>query len=241
MKYRLPLREIVVDFYNELKSITSGYASFDYEDADYQASDLVKLDILLNGQPVDAVETIVHRLKAQCVGRELVEKLKKFIDRQMFEITIQAAIGSKVIARETFSNLGSQISEFVKSTSDLSKTSILTEALKAPKSELQVLGDLVESITDAMLIGTNLDLHKVWKVFKPLLSPIVTPDNLEFPPCRELIELCDSLGYFIKSTIHRKETWCTQNLKYNLKMLCCLVMDWDMTRKLQRGWQLFIY
>ncbi|KAK4752443.1 hypothetical protein SAY87_021241 [Trapa incisa] len=103
MKYRLPLREIVVDFYNELKSITSGYASFDYEDADYQNSDLVKLDILLNGQPVDAMATIVHTLKAQRVGRLLVEKLKKFIDRQMFEITIQAAIGSKIIARETIS------------------------------------------------------------------------------------------------------------------------------------------
>ncbi|XWS32832.1 hypothetical protein CRYUN_Cryun22dG0023900 [Craigia yunnanensis] len=103
MKYRLPLREIVVDFYNELKSITSGYASFDYEDSEYQQSDLVKLDILLNGQSVDAMATIVHNLKAQCVGRELVDKLKKFIDRQMFEITIQAAIGSKVIARETIS------------------------------------------------------------------------------------------------------------------------------------------
>lgn len=103
LKYRLPLREIVVDFYNELKSITSGYASFDYEEAEYMASDLVKLDILLNGQPVDAMATIVHRLKAQRVGRELVEKLKKFIDRQMFEINIQAAIGSKVIARETVS------------------------------------------------------------------------------------------------------------------------------------------
>ncbi|ERN03821.1 hypothetical protein AMTR_s00078p00125860 [Amborella trichopoda] len=103
MKYRLPLREIVVDFYNELKSITSGYASFDYEDGEYQVSDLVKLDILLNGQAVDAMATIVHKLKAQRIGRELVDKLKKFIDRQMFEITIQAAIGSKVIARETLS------------------------------------------------------------------------------------------------------------------------------------------
>lgn len=105
MKYRLPLREIVVDFYNELKSITSGYASFDYEDSDYQASDLVKLDILLNGQPVDALATIVHNLKAQRIGRQLVEKLKSFIDRQMFEVTIQAAIGSKIIARETLSAL----------------------------------------------------------------------------------------------------------------------------------------
>lgn len=103
MKYQLPLREIVVDFYNELKSLTSGYASFDYEDAEYQQSDMVKLDILLNGQPVDAMATIVHNLKAQRVGRALVEKLKKHIDRQMFEITIQAAIGSKVIARETIS------------------------------------------------------------------------------------------------------------------------------------------
>ncbi|KAM7251460.1 hypothetical protein ACFE04_023343 [Oxalis oulophora] len=103
MKYRLPLREIVVDFYNELKSITSGYASFDYEDSDYQRSDLVKLDVLLNAQPVDAMATIVHKLKAQRIGRELVDKLKKFIDRQMFEITIQAAIGSKIIARETIS------------------------------------------------------------------------------------------------------------------------------------------
>ncbi|KAJ0101427.1 hypothetical protein Patl1_04422 [Pistacia atlantica] len=81
MKYRLPLREIVVDFYNELKSITSGCASFDYEDSEYQESDLVKLDILLHGQPVDAMATIVHKLKSQHLGRELVDKLKKFIDR----------------------------------------------------------------------------------------------------------------------------------------------------------------
>ncbi|XP_071731081.1 translation factor GUF1 homolog, mitochondrial-like [Rutidosis leptorrhynchoides] len=105
LKYRLPLREIVVDFYNELKSITSGYASFDYEDSEYVVSDVVKLDILLNGQSVDAMATIVHKLKAQRVGRLLVDQLKKFIDRQMFEITIQAAIGSKVIARETISAL----------------------------------------------------------------------------------------------------------------------------------------
>uniref|UniRef100_A0A0E0HKZ9 Translation factor GUF1 homolog, mitochondrial n=1 Tax=Oryza nivara TaxID=4536 RepID=A0A0E0HKZ9_ORYNI len=103
LKYRLPLREIIVDFYNELKSITSGYATFDYEDSEYQQSDLVKMDILLNGQPVDAMATIVHNQKAQRVGRELVDKLKKFIERQMFEITIQAAVGSKVITRETLS------------------------------------------------------------------------------------------------------------------------------------------
>lgn len=92
-----------MDFYNELKGITSGYATFDYEDSEYQQADLVKMDILLNGQPVDAMATIVHNQKAQRVGKDLVEKLKKFIERQMFEITIQAAIGSKVIARETLS------------------------------------------------------------------------------------------------------------------------------------------
>ncbi|KAG7548585.1 Transcription factor GTP-binding domain [Arabidopsis suecica] len=103
LKYQLPLREIVVDFYDELKSITSGYASFDYEDAEYQASDLVKLDILLNGQAVDALATIVHKQKAYRVGKELVEKLKNYIERQMFEVMIQAAIGSKIIARDTIS------------------------------------------------------------------------------------------------------------------------------------------
>ncbi|CAA7055359.1 unnamed protein product [Microthlaspi erraticum] len=103
LKYQLPLREIVVDFYDELKSITSGYASFDYEDAEYQKSDLVKVDILLNGQAVDALASIVHSQKAYRVGKVLVEKLKSFIDRQMFEVMIQAAIGSKIIARDTIS------------------------------------------------------------------------------------------------------------------------------------------
>ncbi|KAG0495941.1 hypothetical protein HPP92_000632 [Vanilla planifolia] len=127
MKYKLPLREIVVDFYNELKSITSGYASFDYEEAEYQKSDLVKLDILLNGQPVDAMANIVHSLKAQRVGRQLVDKLKKFIDRQMFEITIQAAIGSRIIARETkipkslFSLIDNKLQHFLMDDASLSK------------------------------------------------------------------------------------------------------------------------
>ncbi|KAL2634501.1 hypothetical protein R1flu_005980 [Riccia fluitans] len=105
LKYKLPLREVVIDFYNELKSITSGYASFDYEESEMQASDLVKLDLLLNGEPVDALASIVHRSKAERVGRELCEKLKKILDRQLFEIAVQAAIGSKVVARETLSAL----------------------------------------------------------------------------------------------------------------------------------------
>ncbi|GBG59271.1 hypothetical protein CBR_g32286 [Chara braunii] len=103
LKYRLPLREVVTDFYNQLKGLTSGYASFDYEEAGYQEADLVKMDVLLNGQPVDALSSIVHRSKAQRAGRELVGRLKKVIDRQMFEVTIQAAIAGKPIASETLS------------------------------------------------------------------------------------------------------------------------------------------
>uniref|UniRef100_A0A3Q2PNT5 GTP binding elongation factor GUF1 n=1 Tax=Fundulus heteroclitus TaxID=8078 RepID=A0A3Q2PNT5_FUNHE len=101
MKYLFPLNEIVVDFYDVLKSMSSGYASFDYENAGYQAADLRKMDILLNGQPVEELTTIVHRDRAYSSGKAMCERLKESIPRQMFEIAIQAAIGSKVIARET--------------------------------------------------------------------------------------------------------------------------------------------
>ncbi|CAN1845121.1 Translation factor GUF1 homolog, mitochondrial [Linum perenne] len=141
MKYRLPLREIVVDFYNELKSITSGYASFDYEDSEYQQADLVKLDILLNGEPVDAMATIVHNLKAQRVGRELVDKLKKFINRQMFEISIQAAIGSKVIARETISAMRKNVLAKCYG-GDVSRKRKLLEKQKEGKKRMKRVGSV---------------------------------------------------------------------------------------------------
>lgn len=98
---RLPLAEVVFDFYDHLKSKTRGFASLDYEPDGYQSSDLVKVDLLLNGSPVDAFSAVVHRQKAYGYGREIVARLRKLIPRQLFDVPIQAAIGSRIISRET--------------------------------------------------------------------------------------------------------------------------------------------
>ncbi len=101
LEYRMPLSEMLVDFYDHLKSRTQGYASMDYSFADYAPERLVKLDVLINGVPVDALSLLVHQENAQQQGRALVEKLRSLIPRQMFEVPIQAAIGGRVVARET--------------------------------------------------------------------------------------------------------------------------------------------
>ena len=99
--YRLPLNEVVFDFYDRLKSVTKGYASFDYNIEDYQQGDLVKMSILVNAEPVDALAIIVHKGRAEARGRGMCEKLKDLIPRHLFKIPVQAAIGGRVIARET--------------------------------------------------------------------------------------------------------------------------------------------
>ena len=101
--YEIPLAEVVFDFFDKLKSVSRGYASLDYELHGYQPADLVKLDILINGDPVDALSVIVHRDRAYQRGRDVCARLKQVIPKQMYEVAIQAAIGSRVIARETIS------------------------------------------------------------------------------------------------------------------------------------------
>ncbi len=101
IEYDFPLAEVIYDFYDRLKSISRGYASFDYQMSGYRRSELAKLDILVNGEPIDALSLIVHRDKAYARGKNLVEKMKDLIPRQLFEVVLQAAIGSRIIARET--------------------------------------------------------------------------------------------------------------------------------------------